>query len=127
MEFEGRVRVERENGLYVTTWLRLCGPHYREACTALVAHAKKHGGLRCYISNPYDARDIQNQEDMLFATSVVRELISLGCRRFIVVNPKSAITKLATNRMGRIVDEEGVERVMVNTLEEALVAANYKT
>ncbi|PZR18517.1 MAG: hypothetical protein DI536_01160 [Archangium gephyra] len=123
LELEGRVRIERQHRTYVATWLRLNGPHYREACTAMLDDVKKRGGLECYVSDPSGARDIQNQEDIFFATAVVKELIDRGCRRFIVVSPRSAVTKLATNRMGRVVDDAGVERVMVETIDEALQLA----
>lgn len=128
-EVEGRVRVERDErrGIYVAHWQRLNGPHYRAACTAMLDDAKKRRGLECYVSDPHEARDIQSQEDILFATFIVKELIALGCTRFIVVSPRSAVTKLATNRMGRVVDEAGVERVMVESLDEALQLAGLSS
>lgn len=126
-EVPERVRLERDGarGLYVARWFRLCGAHYRDACEAMLRDARERGGLECYVSDPHEARDIQSQEDLLFASEVVKSLIELGCKRFFVVSPQSAVTRLATNRMGRVVDAEGVERVMVPTLEEALrLAAN---
>lgn len=128
-EVEGRVRVERDarRGIYVAQWQRLYGPHYRAACDAIVADAKRRGGLECYVSDPHEARDIQMPEDIAYATDVVKTLIELGCKRFIVVSPKSAVTKLATNRMGRVVDDEHVERLMAETLEGALQLAGLSS
>ncbi|MGV3623185.1 MAG: hypothetical protein ACO1OB_20365 [Archangium sp.] len=128
-EVEGRVRVERDarRGIYVARWQRLYGPHYRAACEAMVADVRRRGGLTCYVSDPHEARDIQMPEDISYATDVVKTLVEFGCKRFIVVLPKSAVTKLATNRMGRVVDEEGVERVMVGTIDEALQLAGLSS
>lgn len=128
-EASGLVRAERDlrRGVYVARWWHLCGPHYRAACTAMLDDARRRGGLACYVSDPSEARDIQSREDLLYAATVVRSFIELGCRRFIVVSPHSAVTKLATNRMGRVVDEEGVERAMVATLGEALQLAGVSS
>lgn len=121
-EREGCVRVERDakKKLYVAHWQRLNGPHYREACQAILDDARAQGGVSAYVSDPQQARDIQSQDDLEFAVGVVNELIALGCQRFFVVKPGSAVTHMATRRMGKAVDEKGVSRTIVETLEEAL-------
>ncbi|MFZ5440339.1 MAG: hypothetical protein ACOZQL_10040 [Myxococcota bacterium] len=121
-EIPDRVRLERDaaRGIYLARWSSLCGPHYRAACAALLDDAKARGGLSVYVSDPHEAHDVQTQDDLVFAGEVVKRLIALGCKRFVVVSPQSAVTKLATNRMGKVVDAEGVERLMAPTLEDAL-------
>ena len=89
------------------------GPH------PLLADARENG-IVAYVSDPHEARDVQTQQDLTFATTVVEELIALGCKRFVVVAPQSAFTKLATNRLGMVVDAKGVERIVVASLDEAL-------
>jgi lactam utilization protein B len=123
-ELPGKVRLEKDGRrkVYAAQWQTLCGPHYRAACEALLADARANG-IRVYVSDPHVATDIQNPEDLRFAAEVVHELVSLGCRLFLVVTPQSAVTKLATNRMGKVVDAFGVKRLLVPTLGEALELA----
>lgn len=120
-ESEGRVRLEADNDrkVFLARWQVLCGEHYRAACEALLASAARHG-IETYISDPHAATDVQRQEDLQYAAEVVGQLIALGCKRFLVVSPHSAVTRMATNRMGRVVDGIGVERHVVATLDEAL-------
>lgn len=123
-EAPGKVRLERDASrkLYVAQWQVLCGPHYREACQAMLDDARRHG-IAVYVSDPHAARDIQSRDDLLFAATVVNELIALGCRRFIVVKAQSAVTQMSTNRMGKVVDGTGTQRQVVATLEDALALA----
>lgn len=121
-EAPGKVRLEKDRTrrLYVAHWKSLLGPHYRAACQAMLDDAKRSGGVAVYVSDPHEAKDVQSQDDLAFAGEVVKALIANGCKRFVVVSPQSAVTKMGANRMGRVVDAAGVERVMVTTLAEAL-------
>jgi lactam utilization protein B len=123
-EVPGKVRLEKDGRrkVYASQWQSLCGAHYRAACEALLVDARAHG-IRVYVSDPHVATDIQNPEDLRLAAEVVSELVALGCQLFVVVTPQSAVTKLATNRMGKVVDGLSVKRLLVPTLGEALEVA----